>query len=141
MFLPFSLILSKSSSNSIIGSTHSFHSTSFNDHWIFNAYSVCLFQTPYHHSLVIDLGSNHPLTRFHYLITTHIGFDCIFQSFVVSMLKVKKGINEKSPDRTETIEFDSMFKIEMCYTWSFFRLVTIEWRLSSEWAGLYWIVS
>ena len=73
-------------------------------------------KTPYHHSLVIDLGSNHPLTRFHYLITTHIGFDCIFQSFVVSMLKVKKGINEKSPDRTETIEFDSMFKIEMCYT-------------------------
>ena len=43
-----------------------FHSTSFNDHWIFNAYSVCLFQTPYHHSLVIDLGSNHRLTLFHH---------------------------------------------------------------------------
>ena len=37
MFLPFSLILSKSSSKSIIGSAHSFHSTSFNDQCLFNA--------------------------------------------------------------------------------------------------------
>ena len=38
-------------------------------------------------------------------------------------------------DQTETIEFDSMFKIEMCHTWLFYRLATIEWRLSSEWTG------
>ena len=66
----------------------SFHSTSFNDHWIFIAYSVCLFQTPYHHSLVIDLGSNHPLTRFHHLITTQIDLASMFQSFVWSMLRM-----------------------------------------------------
>ena len=29
----------------------------------------------------------------------------------------------------------------MSYTWSFYRLVTIESRLSSEWTGLYCIVS
>ena len=66
-----------------------FHSTSFNDHWIHNAYSVCLFQTPYHHSLVIDLGSNHRLTRFHHFITTQIGLASMFQSFVWSMLRMK----------------------------------------------------
>ena len=60
----------------------SFHSTSLNEHWIFNAYSVCLFQTPYHHSLVIDLGSNHWLTLFHHFITTQIGLASMFQSFV-----------------------------------------------------------
>ena len=67
----------------------SFHTTSFNDHWIFNAYSVCLFQTPYHHSLVIDLGSNHRLTLFHHFITTQIGLASMFQSFVWSMLRMK----------------------------------------------------
>ena len=67
----------------------SFHSTSFNDHWIFNAYSVSLFQTPYHHSLVIDLGSNHRLTRFHHFTTTQIGLASMFQSFVWSMLRMK----------------------------------------------------
>ena len=66
-----------------------FHSTSFNDYWIFNAYSVCLFQTPYHHSLVIDLGSNHRLTLFHHFITTQIGLVSMFQSFVWSMLRMK----------------------------------------------------
>ena len=40
-------------------------------------------------------------------------------------------------DQTETIESDSMFEIEMCHTWSFCRLATIEWRLSSEWTELY----
>ena len=69
-----------------LGLHTSFLSTSFNDHWIFNAYSVCLFQTPYHHSLVIDLGFNHPLTRFHHFITTQIGLASMFQSFMVSIL-------------------------------------------------------
>ena len=59
-----------------------FHSTSFNDHWIINAYLLCLFQTPYHHSLVIDLGSNHRLTLFHHFIITQIGLASMFQSFV-----------------------------------------------------------
>ena len=67
----------------------SFHSTSFNDHWKFNAFSVCLFQTPYHHSLVIDLGSNHRLTLFHHFVTTQIGLASMFQSFVWSMLRMQ----------------------------------------------------
>ena len=117
MFLPFSLIVSKSGkSNSIIGSTHSIPFRSMIIEYSMLTLCVCLFQTPHHHSLVIDLGSNHRLTLFHHFITTQIGLASMFQSFVVSMLRVKKGINEKSPDRTETIEFDSMFTLEMCYT-------------------------
>ena len=73
--------------------------------------------------------------------TTQIGLASMFQSFVWSMLRMKKGIYEKWKNQTETIEFDSMFKIEMCYTLPFCGLVTIESKLSSEWTGLYWIVS
>ena len=91
MLLPFSLIVSpESSSNSIIGSTHSFipfHSTSFNDHWIFNAYSVCSKPLTIILWSLIDLGSNHPLTRFHH--QTQIGLASMFQSFVWSMLRMK----------------------------------------------------
>ena len=36
-------------------------------------------KTSHHHSLVIDLGSNHPLTRFHHFITTQIGLASMFQ--------------------------------------------------------------
>ena len=89
MFLPFSLILSN---QKVIPSSdlHSpFYSILLNDHWKFNAYFVCFFQTPYHHSLVIDLVSNHPLTRFHHFITTQIGLASMFQSFVASMLRMK----------------------------------------------------
>ena len=50
---------------------------------------LCLFQTPYHHSLVIDLGSNHRLTRFHHFTTTQIGLASMFQSFVWLMLRMK----------------------------------------------------
>ena len=64
---------------------------------------VCLFQTPYHHSLVIDLGSNHRLTRFHHFITTLIGLAGMFQSFAWSMLRMRnakcgemKGLNWNS---------------------------------------------
>ena len=52
---------------------------------------LCLFQTPYHHSLVIDLGSNHRLTRIHHFITTQIGLASMFQSFVWSILRMKIG--------------------------------------------------
>ena len=46
-------------------------------------------KTPYHHSLVIDLGSNHRLTLFHHFITTQIGLARMFQSFVWAMLRMK----------------------------------------------------
>ena len=143
MFLPFSLILSnsKSRSNSIIGSTHLFHSTPFNEHFIFNAYSVCSKPRTTILWSLIDLGSYHRLTRIHHFITTQIGLASMFQSFVWSILRMKIGNLEKSKIQTDKIEFDSMFKIEMCYTWSFCRLVTIESRQSSKWTGLYWIVS
>ena len=86
----------------------SLHSTSFNDHWIFNAYSVCLFQTPHHHSLVIDLGSNHRLTLFHHFITTQIGLASMFQSFVWSMLRMKiRNILEiEDPNWTNRVWFN-----------------------------------
>ena len=100
-----------------------------------------LFQTPYLHSLVIDLGSNHRLTRFHHFITTQIGLASMFQSFVWSMLRMKIRNLWEIEDPNWNNRVWSMIKIEMCYTWLFCRLVTIEWRLSSEWTGLYWIVS
>ena len=134
MFLQFSLIVSKSNvSNTSIESTHtSFHSIQ----WSLNiqcilCFSVCS-KTPYHHSLVVDLGSNHRLTRFHHFITTLVGLASIFQSSVWSCKEWKKGIYEKWRSQTERIEFDSMFRIEMYYTWSFYRLITIEFTLSSE---------
>ena len=50
---------------------------------------LCLFRTPHHHSLVIDLGSYHRLTHFHHFLTTQIGLAGMFQSFVWSMLRMK----------------------------------------------------
>ena len=73
----------------------SFHSTPL--HSMIIAYSMltfslCLFvcsKIPHHHSLVIDLGSNHRLTLFHHLNTTQFGLASMFQSFVWSMLRMK----------------------------------------------------
>ena len=39
---------------------------------------------------LIDLGSNHPLTLFHHFITTHIGLARMFQSFMLSILRMRK---------------------------------------------------
>ena len=50
---------------SIMGPTR--HNPSITIQWSLNIQCLlCLFQNPYHHSLVIDLGSNHHLTRFHH---------------------------------------------------------------------------
>ena len=144
MFLPFSLILSaESSSNSSIGSTHSFHSIPLRS--VIIEYSmltlfVCLFQTPYHHSLVIDLGSNHRLTRFHHFITTLIGLAGMFQSFAWSMLRMRnaqcgemKGLNWNS-----RAWFDMRNRnIVLC---KFNRFWMIKLRLSIERTGLRCIV-
>ena len=59
MFLPFSLILSESSSKSIIGPTYL---NLFHQKWLYIQCSCCFAtcsKTPYHHCMVIDLWSDH----------------------------------------------------------------------------------
>ena len=87
MFLPFSLILSKSVSNSINGSTHSIPLRSMIIEYSMLTLFVCSKTRTTILWSLIDLGSNHPLTRFHHFITTQIGIASMFQSFVWSMLR------------------------------------------------------
>ena len=103
-------------------------------------FSVCLFQTPHHHSLVIDLGSNHRLTRFHHFITTLVGLASMFQSFVWSMLRMRnakcgemKGLNWNSRAWFDMRNRNVVF----C---KFNRFWIIKLRLSIERTGLRCIV-
>ena len=112
----------------------SFHSTSFNDNCIFNAYSVC----SKHHiillwSLIEDPISDWPLIYYY----NQINLARIFQSYVISMLRCKKGAYEKWKKHTYTIELDWMFKIVKCYPWSVTRFWMNEYGLSIESIGLY----
>ena len=135
MCLPFSLFVSTNSSRSDFSiESH----TPLNDHWIFNANIVCLksFTSFFNHWFRIQSSIDSAPS----FTTTQIGLASMFQSFVVSILRMKIRNLWEWNGQNYIIEFDSMFKIEMCYTWSFCRLATIEWRLSSEWTGLYSIV-
>ena len=71
-------------------------------HWIYTVHSIPLHsmiigysmltlfvQNPAPSFLVIDLGSNHPSTRFHHFITTQTGLASMIQSFVLSILRMK----------------------------------------------------
>ena len=103
MFLLFSLILSKSKlilimimlmimfmiGNSLIGSTHSFHSIPLRSMFIGYSMLTLFFPNPAPSFLVIDLGSNYRLTLCHHFITTQIGLTRMFQSFMLSILRMK----------------------------------------------------
>ena len=101
---------------------------------------LCLFQIPHHHSLVIDLGSNHPLTLFLRFITTLIGLASMFQSFMWSMLRMwiakcgeMKGLNWNSRAWFDMRNRNVVF----C---KFNRFWIIKLRLSIERTGLRWTV-
>ena len=85
---------------------------------------------------LIDLGSNHRLTRLHHFITTQIGLASMFQSFVVSILRmtIRNLWEIDYPNWYNRVWFN--FQIDICFTGSFNSLAMIESSLSGEWTGL-----
>ena len=98
---------------------------------------LCLFQTPYHHSVVINLGSNHPLTLFHHFITTQIGLASMFQSFVWSMIRMKiRNLWEiKDPNWTNRVWFNVQNRNVLYLT---ILLFNNDWMKTIKWMN--WIV-